>query len=143
MGIFLQKKFTIFKRIGQITYLVILIGIAQVFIFNNILDNNLVVNNLSFINYYFYTLINNPLNSFINFSIVYGHINLIAYSLFVYYFKEFKYFLFFIISLNFIILLLNIINVNNHSLFSATIILNIIGYGLGYLIKKLFSFKAF
>jgi predicted membrane channel-forming protein YqfA (hemolysin III family) len=132
ISLILKNKYDIFKRIAQITYLLVIIGITRIFIFTD--DNNpLISNDLSFLNYYLYSLFNNFKSSLVIFSIVYAHLNVIIFLFFRVFFDKIRTFFIILIAINVVLLVFNLINLNNISISLAMLIIDIISYFVGFI----------
>ena len=138
IGLILRDKNVVFKRLMQLSYLLIIIGLSRVFIFDNS-NEPLINNDLSFLNYYLYSLFNNFRASMVIFSIMYAHFNIIVFLVFRVIFEKIRTFFYVMLSLNVLILILNMLNLNNHSISLTTLILNLGGYLIGLFVYYIFS----
>ena len=91
----LRKKKSLFDKLLKITYIIIALGVLQVFIFTN--TNPIMSFDIfSKLNYYLYSLLHFPLRSLNTFFMVYSHLYLITFIPFYLIFKNHKLFIKFI-----------------------------------------------
>ena len=134
---FIFRKHRIIKLLLGVVYLVVLLGIMNVFVFNSGTNNPIIFDFSSRISYYFYNVIHYPINSINTYFMIYSHLYLIAFIFFYPIFQNHQFFIKFLVIINFFIIVTNLLDLANNSFDLYYLILIIIGYFMGYGISKI------
>lgn len=134
------KYNNIFTRIIQRTlYLLILISFLRVFILQGSALKIFDFNYNSSLSYYFYNIINNPINSLNSFFMVYSHLSILLFIFFYPIYKSHLKFISFLSLTQLLIVIFNFLKLGYQVFSLYQIILYVIGYLIGYLIYKIYD----
>lgn len=124
------------KTIAIISYLLIIISITNLFIFSFNAQTNIDLTFLSKINFFIYNIFNYPINSVNTYFMIYSYLNILVFIPFYPIFNKHRIFYQFVLVLIVLQMVFVALNIaaTNFSLFY--LLLNIIGYLVGYLIVK-------
>jgi len=132
----LMDKYKVFKIISYITYLLLLIGITNLFIYfpgNNELLNT----RLSGYPFFWYAIIHFRSSAFVTFQVVFGLLNILIFFFFPFLFKKVRYFIFTLLLILLVSLLSHISGISHRTIFLVDYLYFITGYILAYILKHL------
>lgn len=137
VALMLRNRYRIFNYLLMFSYLLILLALNKIFIFNKsklpIFDFEL----FSKLSFYLYNIFHYSLASLNTFFMVYAHLTILSFIPFYLIFKKHRYFLFILISFNALNIIFNILNFNGNQVSLFNITLACLGYLGGYLLEKI------
>lgn len=130
----LKFKNKIFRKA---IYLLIIIGFSNIFVFTQ--TNNLAIDFEVFskASFFVYNILNHPITSMNTFFMVYSHLNIIIFIPFYLIYKKHRYFVSYVMIFSFLQILFINLNIASSNFNLYFILLNIIGYTIGFLLNYL------
>jgi len=130
------KTYKVSRIICIISYLLLLIGTSNIFIYFSLNNNPLIDTRLSGYLFFWHAIFAFRSSAFVTFQVVFAFINLVLMIFFPFIFDKFRYFIYTLLIIFLITLITNLSGLSHRSIFLVDYLYYITGYFFGYLIAK-------